>query len=158
MMEELATVISVDQTNVTLQSQVKSSCSSCQQIENCGSGQVSKAFPQRKLIFTLTTPLSVKVGDLVMLGIPESDMLKVAWQVYLWPILGLILFSAMGQWFVLKSIFSAEWLAILLGFFGGYAGFRLARFWQKVTNNDLSIQPKVLRVLPEKISVTQITS
>jgi sigma-E factor negative regulatory protein RseC len=191
MMEEIATVVAVDdsavdksnfnnstfessalanaalekstfkKSNVTVQSQVKSTCSSCQQADTCGSGIVAKAIPQKKLTVTLTSNLPVKVGDCVVLGIPEHDVLQTAWQVYLWPLIGLILFSALGQQLIEKGIFSHELFGLFLGVSGGYLGYRLAKYYQKRPGRAERLQPKILRVLPspklaEKIIVKEI--
>ena len=59
MIEEQATVTFIDDDNVTVTSDIKSACGGCQQIDNCGSGQVAKAFPQKKLSLTLKSPLAL---------------------------------------------------------------------------------------------------
>jgi len=53
MIEEQATVVAINDNNVTVTSDIKSACSGCQQVDNCGSGQVAKAFPQKKLSMNL---------------------------------------------------------------------------------------------------------
>ena len=113
MMEELATVVAIDLissqcSKITVESQIKSTCSSCHQIDSCGSGQVSKALPKKSLIVELTTELPVKLGDVVVLGLSEKGLLQTAWQVYLWPLIGLIIFSGIGQYLVLQVIFTSE--------------------------------------------------
>ncbi len=90
MIEENATVIAIDNDKIIVESQVKSTCSSCQQVDNCGSGQVAKAIPHRKLTVKLENHLNLTIGDLVVLGIPEHQLLKSAWQVYFMPLLGLL--------------------------------------------------------------------
>lgn len=53
MIEEFATVIDVgskDQHIIRVQSNVKSTCSGCNQLDNCGSGLISKAMPQKKIV------------------------------------------------------------------------------------------------------------
>ncbi len=147
--------------HVTVQSQVKSTCSSCQQADTCGSGIVAKAIPQKKLTVTLTSSLPVKVGDCVVLGIPEHDMLQTAWQVYLWPLIGLILFSAVGQQLIEYGLFSHELFGLFLGITGGYLGYRFAKYYQKKPGRAEKLQPKILRILPavklaEKIIVKEI--
>ena len=156
MIEESATVVSINQETVTVESQVKSSCSSCQQVDNCGSGQVAKAIPLKKLTVDVFTKLPVNIGDSVVLGLPESDLLQVAWQVYLWPVFGLLLFSGGGQWLVQQAVLPHEIFAIILGFSGGYLGYRMAKFSQKSTNNSTLLQPEILRIMPQTISVTEI--
>jgi len=161
MMEELATVVAIDLINthcskITVESQIKSTCSSCHQIDSCGSGQVSKALPQKKLIVELTTDLSVKLGDTVVLGLSEKGLLQTAWQVYLWPLIGLIMFSGLGQYLVQQTIFTSEIYGIILGCSGGYLGHRLARFWQTYSKNSLVLMPKILRINTINLKVVQL--
>jgi len=157
MIEEKARVIAIDDKLVTVQSTIKSTCSSCQQADSCGSGQVAKAIPHKKLVTKIYANSVLSVGDEVMLGISEKDLLQTAWQVYLLPILGLIAFSAIGQWLLLQHIINHELLAILFGAFGGYIGFKLAYYLQKHRKNAQWLQPKILRVLPKNIAITQLS-
>ena len=163
MMEELATVIAIDDisskegySTVTVQSKIKSTCSSCKQIDNCGSGQVSKAIPQKKLSVKLITRLPVQIGDIIVLGLSEKGMLQVAWQVYLWPLIGLIVFSGIGQYFVQQGIFSNELFGVFLGCLGGYFGHRLAKFWQIRSKYVSTLMPKILRIQTKVIKITAI--
>lgn len=158
MMEEIAEVVAIENGNVSVISQVKSSCNSCAQVSTCASGQVAKAIPHKKLSFTL--PLSeqkniqqIKVGDCVVLTLPEADVLQSAWQVYLLPILGLISFSAIGQWLVIQKVLTHELLALVVGLLGGYLGYRLAKRLQNSPKLAGKLQPKVLRVLPKPLVV-----
>ena len=158
MIEEAAIVTGVNNHSITIESNVKSTCSSCHQLDTCGSGQVAKAIPQRKLKLTLTSALVLDIGDEVIIGIPEKCMLQTASQVYLWPLLGLIVMSAIGQYLMQVAIFSHELYAVLLGIFGGYAGFRLAKYWQNNKQKASDLMPTILRKSPQLISVTEISS
>ncbi len=151
--KELATVIAIDAKQVTVTSKIKSTCSSCAQVDSCGSGQVAKAIPQAKLTLTLDYDASLMkkslaLGDCVVLAIPENYVLSSAAQVYLLPLLGLIAFSAMGQWLLSQQLISHELVGLALGFAGGYLGFRLAKFLQKNAKHSLKLQPKIVDVLP----------
>ena len=168
MIEENATVVSIrssaiknaDQivgNQITVESEIKSSCSGCKQVDNCGSGQVAKAFPQPKLSLDLYTDLPVKVGDTVVIGLSDKHLLLSAWQVYLWPLLGLVIASTLGQWFVEKEIFGHELIAIGFGVFGGYLGFCLARHQQKRGKYCDLLIPRILRINPSTINIVEIT-
>ena len=109
---------------------LKSAWSGCQQVDNCGSGQIAKAFPQKKLLTQLSRRLPLNLGDNVVLGLNESALLSSAWQVYLWPLVGLIAASWLGQWMV-KVVVITEIFAITFGCFGGYLGF----FFSKTATN-----------------------
>lgn len=163
-MEELAEVVSIEDNKITLVSQVKSSCSSCSQVDTCGSGQIAKAIPHKTLSFTLPHPQSIEasenkvvhVGDCVILSLPEADVLQSAWQVYLIPLIGLFIFSAFGQWLLKNGNLSHELQALLLGLIGGYLGYRLAKYVQNKPNKIVKLQPKIVRVLAKPIDTTII--
>ncbi len=153
MIKELANVVAIDAGQVTVTSQIKSSCSGCAQVDTCGSGQIAKALPQAKLTLTLpydikTIGKSLKQGDCVVLALPEKHILSSAGQVYLLPLLGLITFSAAGQWLLKQQILPHELYALILGITGGYLGYRLARFQQKQGKDSEKLQPKIIEVIP----------
>lgn len=157
-MEELAEVIAIENGMISVVSQIKSSCSSCSQVSTCASGQVAKAIPHKKSSFTL--PVSrllnnqiIQVGDCVVLTLPEVDVLQSAWQVYLLPVIGLLSFSALGQWLIMQAVLSHELLALLVGLTGGYLGYRLAKYLQNHPEHDEKLQPKILRVIPKPLVV-----
>jgi len=157
MIEEQATVVAIDNDNVTVTSLIKSACGSCQQVDNCGSGQVAKAFPQKKLSLTLKSSLALELGDNVVLGLNESALLQSAWQVYLWPLLGLILASWFGQWLVANAILPHEFFAIILGVIGGFCGFKVAKRQQIKSAICAKLAPKIIRRENQNIAITEIT-
>lgn len=154
-MEELATVVHVENHQVSVTSEVKSACSGCQQVDNCGSGQVAKAFPTKKLSLVLQSDLPVKVGDTVILGLSDDCLLQSAWQVYLFPLFGLISFAGVGQYFVNNALFPHELFGVILSVLGGYLGYVLAKKKQSSPTNKAKLTPKILRILTEKIPVTE---
>jgi len=155
-MEELATVTHVADGMVSVTSDVKSACSGCQQVDNCGSGQVAKAFPTKKLSLTLACDLPVKVGDSVILGLADDCLLQSASQVYLFPLAGLISFAGAGQYLVNQNIFSHELIAVVLAALGGYLGHVLAKKRQSSPQNKTKLTPKILRVITNKIESVQV--
>ncbi|WP_448548801.1 SoxR reducing system RseC family protein [Thalassotalea fusca] len=156
MVEEQATVVAIENNLVTVSSDLKTGCSGCQQVDNCGTGQVSKAFPQKKLTVQITSDLPLKVGDKVVLAIPESPLLSTAFQVYILPLIGLMTFAWLAQMLVEHQVLSHEIWAVLFGFVGGFAGYKLAKYRQNQPNVVKSLQPVIKKILPQSLPVTQI--
>lgn len=153
MIKELANVVAINAGQVTVTSQIKSTCSGCAQVDTCGSGQIAKALPQPKLTLTLPYDIkkfgkTLKQGDCVVLALPEKHVLSSAGQVYLLPLAGLIVFSAVGQWLFKQQILPHELIALSVGIIGGYLGYRLAKFKQKQGKKSENLQPKIIEVLP----------
>lgn len=157
MIEERATVVAINNDEVTVTSELKSACSGCQQVDNCGSGQVAKAFPQKQLSLTLKSALSLQLGDKVVIGLNESALISSAWQVYLWPLFGLLFAAFFGQWLVSNDILGHEIFAIVFAVIGGYAGFLLAKRQQNKQNNCAKLAPKIIRRQNQSIPISEIT-
>lgn len=159
MIKELATVVAIEAGTITVTSQIKSSCSGCAQVDSCGSGQVAKALPQAKLTITLPyeantasaqgiVEQAVKLGDCVVIGIPEEYVLSSAAQVYLLPLFGLITFSSLGQLLLHQQVFTHELVALGLGVTGAYLGYRVAKFQQQRGKQSNKLQPQIIEVIP----------
>lgn len=146
-MEELAKVTHIDNGIVSIESEVKSACSGCQQVDNCGSGQVSKAFPTKKLSLKIQSNLPLNVGDTVVLGLSDEYLLHSAWQVYMFPLIGLISFASVGQYLISHNVFSHELLAVAFSAFGGYLGYKLSKNVQSSAKNKQKLTPVILRTL-----------
>jgi sigma-E factor negative regulatory protein RseC len=148
MIKEQAQVTAITQDSVTVESIVKSTCSGCQQLESCGSGQIAKAFPQKKTTYTVTSELPVKVGDRVTIGLSEKLLLSAAWQVYMWPLIGLFIGSFLGQSILEANLISHELWALPIAIFGGYLGYFLAKRQQLMMRDKQEWLPTLIDVLP----------
>jgi len=156
MIKELANVVAIEAGHITVTSQIKSTCSGCAQVDNCGSGQIAKALPQAKLTLTLpydinTTGKTLALGDCVVLALPEQYVLASAGQVYLLPLLGLISFSAVGQWLLKQQVLPHELFALGLGISGAYLGYRVAKFKQQQGKQSKKLQPHIIEVIPSLV-------
>jgi len=158
MIKELAKVTAIDNECITVESTVKSSCSGCKQVDSCGSGQIAKAFPQKKLTTKISSSLPVSLGDTVVIGLSEEILIKSAWQVYMWPLIGLILGAFIGQWLIDSAFLTHEIFAILLAIMLGYLGFYCAKTQQGKIANCPQWAPTILKIMPSPISVTEISA
>jgi sigma-E factor negative regulatory protein RseC len=157
MIEELATVTGVCGDKATVTSMIKSSCHSCAQADSCGSGQIAKALPHKSLVIELTTKTKLKVGDQVIIALPEHELLTSALQVYLLPLMGLIIFALLGQYFISLSVINHELWLVALSFLGGYLGFSLAKYLQRrklsCSKDKRWLNPQIVKVIGAKIPV-----
>jgi sigma-E factor negative regulatory protein RseC len=92
MTESEAIVTRVDGDHVWLDVNVGSACSGCQQSAGCGLGDGKGKPPQR-----LRNTMGARVGDAVIIGIPEGAVLKAAFLSYLIPLALTICGAATGM-------------------------------------------------------------
>jgi len=145
MIEEIAEVIDCRNGEVTVQSKIKNACSGCEQKSTCASGQVASAIPQKKLTLAFENSLKLSVGDKVLIGIPEKALLQTAATAYLFPLIGLLLFSGIAQWLIQLQILTFEPFVIIVGCIGGFLGYKLAKLKLKIQESRLNLQPKIIR-------------
>lgn len=157
MIEERAIVKTVLPYAIEVESVVKSSCSQCHQVDNCGNGQVAKALPQKKLLLTIPTTDKFVIGDEVMIAIPEQYLLTSAWQVYMWPLIGVISFAGVGQLLYQAQLLPNELLVILLSILGGFLGSKLARWWQFYSGLHSKLVPKIMARIPKELQIPPLS-
>ncbi|MDC8832752.1 SoxR reducing system RseC family protein [Alteromonas gilva] len=90
MITETAKVVAVDDDLITVSASVKTGCSQCQLSSDCGTSAVAKAFTPRQQLLSLRSPLPLRVGDHVVIGIPEQRVLLASWLLYIVPLLSLV--------------------------------------------------------------------
>lgn len=156
MIEEIATVIAIQGNKITVKSTIKSTCHTCHQQEECGSGQIAKAIPHK----ALTTELEnhnphLRVGDEVVIGLSEKSLMSSALQVYLLPLMGLIICASIGQFLVVEKLFMHELMALVLALVGGVFGFLIAKKRQQDLSVQANLQPKLLRKCADIITVSE---
>ena len=100
MLFECATITSVSDGRLTLQSIRGSACERCARGEGCGGGIIGKLAFRRQPELELNVPLAqqFKVGQRVELSVPARRVMALAAVVYLIPLVGLLVGAMAGQW------------------------------------------------------------
>lgn len=106
MIKETATVVAVDGDTVTVEAAIKSTCNACQAQSDCGTGVISRAIAPKTQQLTLRTPMPVRVGQQVTVGIPEAGILSASAFLYLLPLIAFI-----GAYSVFISLLSSTGLS-----------------------------------------------
>ncbi|MCR9909182.1 SoxR reducing system RseC family protein [Vibrio campbellii] len=155
MMTALATVTGVhrhgQQYDVDLSCEQQTSCSSCSSQKSCGTGVVTKAIGNKTLSWHLRTPKSVKVGQVVEIGFPESSLIKSAMAVYLLPLFGLILGAVIGNFLLAPITAGGEGITILSSVLFAAGGMWLAKRVSRPLEDESKRQVTLIRVLGEPI-------
>lgn len=139
MIEEQATVISVDGDFVWVESIRLSTCNSCSAQKGCGQQAIAKGIGQQRQQFkVLLNNHSLCAGDEITIAMPDEAFLKLSLLVYFVPLAGLIVGALVG--FGLMG----EALSILLGAAGLAGGLYLLRRLSLRYSHDPDYQPQVL--------------
>lgn len=155
MMTALATVTGVhrhgQQYDVDLSCEQQTSCSSCSSQKSCGTGVVTKAIGNKSLSWHLRTEKSVKVGQVVEIGFPESSLIKSAMAVYLLPLFGLIIGAMIGHFLFVPIIGGGEGVIILTSALFTAGGMFVAKRISRPLEEASKQQVTLIRILGEPI-------
>jgi len=144
MIEEQATVIEVKGDQLTLQAQTQSTCGGCAVNKGCGTSVLSKVVGRKFTQFQVANNIDAKIGDTVIVGIPEDALLKGSLVMYVLPILSMIMFALIAD-FLLDTSNVRDLFIAASGILGLALGSFLARgYFLKQSSVSLFV-PVVLR-------------
>jgi sigma-E factor negative regulatory protein RseC len=128
-------------------------CGRCDEPGGCRSVQVAHAFGGPEKVFTLPMSFPVKVGDKVVISIPEGAPLTAALAAYGLATLLLLVGAAIG------SLAGGEGRADLFGLVGGVAGLALAWSINKSLPRSRSWRHRLrMELAPEGVCVQSLHS
>ena len=159
MIEEIGVIFAIEhhdsQQVVLVETQIKSTCGSCEAQSNCGTGAIAKVFATKRETLRFRLNDIVEVGQKVSLGIPEENLLKASAMVYCLPLFTLVLSALLGQTiFPLVGLMAEGWL-ILFSAICSYLTFRFVRRF--LSNSDQGeFHPRILKVFPLEIDNIQV--
>lgn len=161
MIEEIGTIVAIahekGMQKIWVETEIKTTCNSCQVQTNCGTSVVAKAFAPKKQNIELFYDLPVKVGQKVKLGIPEETLLSASLQVYLLPLFGLIVGAMLASWLMPFFALESELWVVLSGFVMAILVFLLIRHRMASSGNQ-HFCPTLLDVFPHDDQTISITN
>ncbi|MDJ0834077.1 MAG: SoxR reducing system RseC family protein [Gammaproteobacteria bacterium] len=140
MIEELAIVKRIEGDRAVIEVMRQNACQSCELSGGCGTGSLGKLLGQRKVSFTMRNEHGLKIGDRVVIGLPDRSYLTAGFIVYLLPLLSLFLFAGLTD-FLFGSI---EWVNVL----SAVVGLGLGLLWAaRLANHNYArdFQPHFIR-------------
>lgn len=143
MIEEHATVVSIVEGRVLIESSRSSACGQCHAKQSCGQKAISEWASSKMTQLEIENPakILVAVGDRVVVGIDEGSFLKVSALMYLLPLLLMVLLGGLAQYFEY-----AEAMIILASFAGLLVGFLAVKLWSQQLENRYQFNPVLLRI------------
>ena len=144
MIEQVAHVHAIDQTTVWLDTIRLSTCNSCSMKSGCGQRLMNQATDCKRSRIELPLPqdMALKVGDEVVLGIPQKAFIKASLLTFAMPLMIMLAFASLAQWGALS-----EPAAVVAALLGLGLGLLLLR-WYSQSDAVLSSnqwQPMILR-------------
>ncbi|WP_016955400.1 SoxR reducing system RseC family protein [Catenovulum agarivorans] len=84
---------------IWIQSQVKTTCGSCQHNKNCGTGVLASIMAKKTNRVLVECAEHVEVGQEVTVAIPEQNLLAASWLLYGLPLISFMLTLLVAQLF-----------------------------------------------------------
>ena len=151
MIETLARVVAIEGGTVTVEASQSSACDGCHN-KDCGTGSVNQALGRKTHQMSLSCDKPVKLGDQVVLAIPEQGLVLASLLVYMLPLLCVI-----GTLLIVDPLFSqqadAELGLIIVSLIAGISGFMLAGRWASRLQAKQLLEPQVVRVIGQPLRV-----
>ena len=119
MIEEEAIVIKASKENVTLEVVRSKPCGLCGQVRGCGNSIWGKIFSHRTGHIETRNHLNAKLGDVVILGIDETLMLKSSLMLYGVPLMLMFLGMVTANTFAKETTELYVLLGAVMGLFLG---------------------------------------
>ena len=146
MIEQLATVVAVEDDAAWVETQRRSACGACAMNKGCGAGLFAKAFGFDSPRLKVTNIQGVEAGDQVVIGIDEQALVRGSFAAYMVPILFMLGFAVVGE------AMTAAWPVIdsdIVSLISGVVGLTGGLMWLKRHSHrirhDRRYQPLILK-------------
>ena len=144
MIEETAQVIRVSDGQAWVETQRRSSCGSCASKSGCGTSALAEWFGRRTVGLEVENGIGAKVGEQVVIGVPETVLVSGAAWIYGLPLLTLLAGAGLAAWWVGDA--GNDAMTAIGGVLGLALGFLLARRRQNRQLRDhRRDRPQILR-------------
>jgi sigma-E factor negative regulatory protein RseC len=162
MIEEIGQVCVVEQRKpgqqkhiVWVETQIKSTCGSCEAQSNCGTGAIAKVFARKREKLRFEINETVSVGQQVKLGIPEENLLKASALVYFLPLCVLVISALTAQALLpLVGLNNESWI-VLCSFFCTFIAFKgISNYTNAAEHPDY--YPQILSFIPTQDQLIKI--
>lgn len=140
MIEEAGRVVAVEAGAVWVETLRRSGCGRCDEPGGCGNGALAQRARERIGRVRALSGLPLKVGDEVVVGIPDGTLLRGTLLIYLLPVLSMVLGAAGGA-----ALFPGD-IGTVAGLLAGLVlAFVLIRRLSRQAVRDPAGQPLVIR-------------
>ncbi|MCW2306920.1 SoxR reducing system RseC family protein [Rhodobium gokarnense] len=92
--EAAATVVSRDGTHIVVETERTAGCASCAAKSGCGTAAIGSVLGKKASRLRMVNDIDARVGDRVVLVLPETALLRAAIVAYILPVLAMIVAAA----------------------------------------------------------------
>jgi len=144
MIEEQAIVTQMRGNHVEIQMQRQSACSHCDLNQGCGTGAIGRLLGHRSKPLIIETSLPLKMGDRVLLGMPDSSFLKASLLIYGLPLFALVCSAIIGQW-----LFNGSEVLVLVSALAGFVAGLVFSAKKAKSRFSSEFSPRILQINSE---------
>jgi len=146
MIQEQGYVVKTDGQFAWVRTERKSACGHCSSQKGCGTSVFSKLLGNRLIEFRAINSINAETGEIVVLGLKESALLKSAFIMYLLPLIAILVFALAAHFIpgLLGSELSQGWV-IFVALSGLGVSYLYQRHFAKQHQTDDEYQPVILR-------------
>lgn len=147
-MEELVTVVAIEQGVTWVEADRKSTCGACAARHGCGSAVLTKVLGQRRNRIAVINPVSARVGDSVTIRLDSAALLRGSFAVYMVPLLALFAGALLGKLLIAPILpVMAEGVITLSAVLGLLTGVIWLRHFSRQATSDHRYQPVVTEIV-----------
>lgn len=140
---EKGVVIRIDTAATWVKTTPSGACESCASRGACH----AMVGGEKEMEVPVLNPVGAKPGDLVVLKIDSSPLLKATFLIYLFPILLLMAGAVAGEWISRFFGWGSSAPAAVLGFGSLAAGLVLVKIVGRRLSQQYAYRPRILRIL-----------
>ncbi len=130
MIEQQGLIVAVSGEIASVRLGGKSACAACNAGKGCGAGIFGRLLKRKPVVLELQNGPGARVGQSVMVGLPETLFLRLVFNFYLFPLLAGLAGAAIGHYVSVKlqvDSAASDGLALLGAVLAGF----LALMWKK---------------------------
>ena len=145
MIEEQAEVVAINGDQLVLQAQTQSACGSCSASQGCGTSLLSKVVGRKFTRFQAINNVNARVGDFVVVGIPEDALLKGSLVMYVVPVFAMMIFAILADISFVESQQHRDLMIAVSAIMGLLSGSLLSRWYFQRRSSVQFFSPVILR-------------
>ena len=146
MLHEIGEVTALANGQLTVRVQKRSACASC--AKPCGVGKLGALTPEHCLDLQFPQRADLKVGDRVVVGLPEQALLQATLTIYGLPLFGLLLGALLANLVAVRFAIHGDALVLVGAMVGGGFGWLMARRFGQRLEQQTQVQPQLLGLAP----------